>query len=259
MSDQVQTDVKEEAGTSPAAEEKRVGLRERLKAEQAKRDAAEAKEAEKPAEKAIEEPQIDYKAELEKVRASLEREKTTRQYEREARKRAEAKVRALAEREEGEEDEKDDAQNSSAIHEIVEKTIEERFHAFQRDQQAATINRILSEMTDNEDERELIRLNYEKRINPSGFDAISIENDLKNAYFMANRARFEAQAFEKAQAKAKKDLATAHALKVSASVGAEGREPPESQARPLTEHEEKYLNAMGKGAKERYLNRLKQA
>lgn len=242
------------AGTSPAdkVDSGKTTLKDKLNPSSSTEETQKAVETEvsEPSE-----PQIDYKAELEKTKEKLEREKTTRQFEREARQRAERK---LARQRSGENEETEETTELAKETDEVDLRIDAKFEAFQRSQQSYVVDKILGELSDNDDERELIRVYYESKIKPTGFDPDSILSDLKDAYFMANRARFEAQAFEKAQSKVKKDIAVSAALKASAPVGGEGREPPETQSRPLNAEEERFLKAMGKGATERFLKKIKQ-
>jgi len=69
---------------------------------------------------------------------------------------------------------------------------------------------------------------------------------LEEAYLIANRSRFESEAFKRAKEKVRASVAKDRAMEMSASTGgAIGRQPPESRP-SLTENERRWLARAGK-------------
>jgi hypothetical protein len=135
------------------------------------------KNQEEVKEESNESPEIDYKAELERVK--VEKEKL----EEVARRQAGAlrEERKLRKQEpEGDED-------------VVAKVVTE----LDKRRIAEDIDATLESLVENEDERELVRHVYETSIKSTGSSRSAIRRDLENARLLANRAKFVAQAEKK--------------------------------------------------------------
>lgn len=151
------------------------------------------------------EPEVDYKAQAEKYRKALER--VSKAQQRKA----------------------DDTGESSSVDvtEIARQTAQEVLEGFRREQTQSIFEEELSAMSSNEDERELVKLVYEQKLKPSGFDRGSIRADLQEALLIANRPKFEAQLREKTEATIKRQTAQAKQMSESGTSSSSGRLPPE--------------------------------
>lgn len=125
------------------------------------------------------EDKIDYKAELEKAKKELNQAQHTI-----------IKLKEKKKDEEDEEDEKDDF--DLKLNELKEAQKQE-FEKLKTDLVKDTIDDVLSTLTENSDEKELIRFNYENRIVRSGTDRKSIQEDLVSAQLLANKSKLSKQ------------------------------------------------------------------
>lgn len=141
--------------------------------------------AEVPAESTAVKVDIDYKAEYEKTQKRLGQ--------------AEHKLKEgnIKRKQKPEIDENE-------VEEMVERMVSERLSNAQKDQARDTFSEELESISDNIDERELIKLLYETRIVNTGFSRTAIREDLKEARLLANASRYEKERkelFESAKAK----------------------------------------------------------
>lgn len=113
-------------------------------------------------------PEIDYKAELEKTKARLAKAEFTLYKKNKEEKKAEPV-------------------EVSPVAQEVAKVLE----AQQLRDAEDVFEEELFNMTQNDDERELIRLRYENSIVKTGHTRSAIRQDLEDARFLANRAKFE--------------------------------------------------------------------
>lgn len=148
--------------------------------------------------------EIDYKAELEKAKAILEKkEKQLGQAEHkivELKKQKKEEVDEFDEFDEFDEEEKDNRPD-------VKEVIREELIAFKREMSSERIDETISKLTDNPDEIALIKHHYENSIKPTGFDKESIAIDIQNAYTLANAQKVLKQNKELKEAlKAKKTI-----------------------------------------------------
>lgn len=111
--------------------------------------------------------EIDYEAELLK--------------ERKRRENAEKKIVELK-REAKNEDEEDPD-------ELINRRIDERVSLALRDSSADTVESELLDITANDKERELIKYHYENSIKQSGYNKVSIRQDLERARLIANESK----------------------------------------------------------------------
>lgn len=143
--------------------------------------------------------EIDYKAELEKAQATIDKqEKRINQADHNIEKLKKEKKEEVDDFDFGDDDEpKQD----------IDSIIEEKMNKFKVDFSSQSIDGEIEKMTDNVDERKLIKHHYENTIKQTGFDLGSIKKDLQNAYIQANSARILNQNTEFKQAlKAKNTL-----------------------------------------------------
>lgn len=125
----------------------------------------------------IEDKGIDYVAELEKSKKQLTQAEYT-----------------IIELKKEKKEKKDDDEELPDLNEELQKIREEQKQELDKikiDLVKDTVSDILSSLTSNQDERELIRFNYENRIKQSGFDRQSILDDLVSAQLLANKPKLE--------------------------------------------------------------------
>lgn len=169
---------------------------------------AEADKAEKTEETPKDETKADYKGELERL--TKQHEKTVKALNKERSLRKEAKAASASSSEEqgsSSEEEDDDDGNESKIEAVASKVLEK----LTRKQVSEEMDELVSSMSDDADERELIKAIYEKRITPSGTSRAALSRDLLDAQLLANRSRFIAEA----EKKAKKSVAEAAAMRMA--------------------------------------------
>lgn len=124
--------------------------------------------------------EVDYKAELEKVQANLEK--------------AEHKIVELkTKKEEPDEfsfvDEPvEDIDSKIAIK--VKEALDATRAEMAKDLMGDVVENELSNLTSNEDEKRLIKLHYENSIKQSGLSREAIKEDLRKAYLIANQSKF---------------------------------------------------------------------
>lgn len=154
----------------------------RLAEEEAAKSADPAEETKTDSD--VEDTGIDYKAELEKVKAQYEKRLG----------QAEHTIIALkkSKKDDSEDDGDDDSDNDidekiNAIKEEQKNELEKFRIGLIKD----NVEDVISSLTSNPDEKELIRFNYENKIVRSGFDRKSIQEDLISAQLLANRSKFE--------------------------------------------------------------------
>lgn len=198
----------------------------------------EPKAQNKPEEKA--EAKLDYQAELERYKQRLE------ETERVSEKRLKALERISKAKESKPEESDEDTSESVAdgLEQIIERKTIERLEKFQREQASDVIDDVLGDLSDDENEKALVKALYENgEVKATGYTRKAIEADLKKAFLLANAPRLESIALEKAQAKVRKSTAEEKAILQSSSAsGAIGREPPQVSTNPaLNEKEQKWM------------------
>ena len=146
--------------------------------------------------------EIDYKAELEKAKAILE--KKEKQLGQAEHKIVELKKQKKEEFDEFDEFDEEEVEDKSLD---VKEVIREELVAFKREMSSERIDETISKLTDNPDEIALIKHHYENSIKPTGFDKESIAIDIQNAYTLANAQKVLKQNNELKEAlKAKKTI-----------------------------------------------------
>lgn len=194
---------------------------------------------------------IDYEALLKQEREKVERAKNIAHFEREKRKQLQKVLHSKVTEEETDGVPETEVDLKSVARAEVETVLE----AWKREEKSETISELLDEISDNEHEKELIKLKYENELKPTGFSRSAIKNDLFNAKLIVNRPHLESQLLEKAKAQAKKSIAEKSSLLQSASKsGGVGRQPPQSDE-PSMSAKEKELLSWAKKAADRYSNR----
>ena len=131
--------------------------------------------------KTEEKEEFNYKEELEKLR------ETTQNYK-EGMMSAKAKLKELKKEEVEEEEENLDL---SSVVEELDKRQQKREQERLVIQNKSLIEDTLSNLTSNEDEKELVKWFYENKINKTGSDFKSIKEDLDMARLLANKGRLE--------------------------------------------------------------------
>lgn len=159
------------------------------------------------------ESEIDYKAEAERWKARFEERtkalvRISKAHEAKAKEKPEKEIDADA----------DDEQDVSSV---VRSALKE----LKKEQALETVSSVLESISENEDERDLIKFIYDRRMTPSGYSRKDIENDLIDAKLLANRKKFETEIAAKAEKQARKALAETVAMSNNASATS-GRKPP---------------------------------
>ncbi len=128
--------------------------------------------------------EVDYKAELEKVSANLEK--------------AEHKIVELKTKKEEPKDEfafvdetvdSEEDIDSKIANKVQEALVASRAEMV-KELMGDVINEELSNLSSNEDEKKLIKLHYENSIKQSGLSREAIKEDLNKAYLIANQSKF---------------------------------------------------------------------
>lgn len=146
--------------------------------------------------------EIDYKAELEKAKAILE--KKDKQLGQAEHKIVELKKQKKEEFDEFDEFDEEEVEDESLD---VKEVLREELTKFKREMSSERIDETISKLTENPDEIALIKHHYENSIKPTGFDKESIAIDIQNAYTLANAQKVLKQNNELKEAlKAKKTI-----------------------------------------------------
>lgn len=209
---------------------------------------------------------VDYEAELKKRTEALEREKTSREYEREERKKLQAQLNRILESKGGkvdaddilsaidnvdltdadEPDEPPKKVSKKDLTALVEEKVFEKIEVFKKEQASNLIDDILLSLSDNETERALIKAVYEQDLRPRGYTRDAIQSDLEKAYLIANKGRYASELEKKAEARLKQSSAQTKAVtNASAGSGNIGRPSPEP-APQYNEREMELLKRVGK-------------
>jgi hypothetical protein len=180
----------------------------------------------------VEEPKIDYKAELGRMKSRYDKlQEATGRIQRGKYGKGEA----------------ESTEGEQSIEDLVTQKTEEKINEFRRESSQSTVEEIISSLTGDKDEQELIRFIYDKELHPTGYDRSEIEHDLKRAFLLANADRFEAEASRKAEATIRQNMAQEKAV-LDASKGANievGREPPVPQEQePMSDKDRKWLEVL---------------
>lgn len=139
------------------------------------------------------EGKVDYKAEAEKLRAIASRQAGAI---RELRKERKAEA-------EEEPDDKEEIHDGN-----VAGIVRQELSRIERQRVDGDIEDTLDELTNDPDERELIKLLYETKLSPSGFSKRALREDLMSAKLLANKDKFMA----KAEANVRKGMASRAAM-----------------------------------------------
>jgi hypothetical protein len=146
--------------------------------------------------------EIDYKAELEKAKAILE--KKNKQLGQAEHKIVELKKQKKEEFDEFDEFDEEEVEDKSLD---AKEVLREELTKFKREMSSERIDETISKLTENPDEIALIKHHYENSIKPTGFDKESIAIDIQNAYTLANAQKVLKQNNELKEAlKAKKTI-----------------------------------------------------
>ena len=140
------------------------------------------------------EPEIDYKAELEKTKERL--------------KKAEFTLYKKNKEEKEEEENSDTGEDE--IRRIANEEAERKFQSMITENSVDVVDELLDSLTSNAEERELIKLRYEKSIVKTGFTRVAIKNDLLDARDLVNAPRYRKTTAEIAETlKAKQSMSGA--------------------------------------------------
>jgi len=128
------------------------------------------------------ESEIDYKAELERI-------KNAKEVLENRLNKAEHKIVELKKESQ---DEGDDVYSDDpyGVQEIVKREVEKITHSLREDIVGDVIEEELNSLAKSADEKELIKYHYQNSIRPSGTNRVSIKEDLRSAYLLANQKRF---------------------------------------------------------------------
>jgi hypothetical protein len=156
-------------------------------------------------------PAVDYKSEAEKYRKIAE-------------ERLGALTRMQAARSRKEETPDEPEEDDST----VLKLVDERLNRFQTQ---AVLEDELARITDNPDERELVRLVYENDLKVSGATRDDVKSALRKALAIANLPKLEAQLREKGAKEVKASIAQDRTMSEGSMSGGTGRQPPKSETK----------------------------
>ncbi len=164
------------------------------------------------------EPAEDYKARAEQYR-----------------KQAEERLEALKRIQKSKYSRQDEEESESTDEEETAPTaVRRELETWKREQASDTIEDVLNSLSDNPDERDLVRLVYENDIKQTGLTRKQIETDLKKALAIANLPKFEAQVRERTRAEVSKSQAEDKAMTSGSVSSGSGRQPLRSKEPPKT-------------------------
>lgn len=166
-------------------------------------------------------PAVDYKSEAEKYRKIADERLGALKRMQEARSRKEETPDEL--------EEDDNA---------VLKLVDERLNSFQSQ---AVLEDELARITDNPDERELVRLVYENDLKVSGASRDEVKTALRKALAIANLPKLEAQLREKTAKEVKKSIAEDKSMSEGSAAGGSGRLPPKGDQK-VTPGQSKFMD-----------------
>ncbi len=130
-----------------------------------------------------EESEIDYKAELERIKALVEVKDNRLN-------KAEHKIVELK-KELGESDEDDTSDDDPyGVQDIVKREVERITSSLKQEMLGDVVEEELNRLSDSPDEKELIKYHYNNRIKSSGVSRKAIQEDLRSAYLLANQSKF---------------------------------------------------------------------
>lgn len=130
-----------------------------------------------------EESEIDYKAELERVKALLE-VKDNRLI------KAEHKIVELKKESDESDEETSDDDDPYGVQDIVKREVERITGSLKQEMLGDVVEEELNRLSDSPDEKELIKYHYNNRIKSSGVSRKAIQEDLRSAYLLANQSKF---------------------------------------------------------------------
>lgn len=156
-------------------------------------------------------PAVDYKSEAEKYRKLADERLGALKRIQEARTR---KEETPLEPEEGD----------STVLKLVKEELD-------RFQSKTVLEDELVRITDNPDERELVRLVYENDLKISGASRDDVKSALRKALAIANLPKLEAQLREKTAKEVKKSIAEDKSMSEGSMSGGAGRQPPKSETK----------------------------
>lgn len=121
----------------------------------------------------------------------------------------------------------------------VETIIERKLQDMEKARRQDDIEEIALSIAPSEDERTKLLDVYAKRIQPSGFSKTALKRDLEEAYMLANREKFVAEA----EKRARKTYAEGESMR-SANISAKREETDEEETESYSEAEKKLLDAL---------------
>ncbi len=137
-----------------------------------------------PESQEAEESEIDYKAELERIKALVEVKDNRLN-------KAEHKIVELKkEMGQSEEDIIESDDDPYGVQDIVKREVERITSSLKQDMIGDVIDEELNRLSDSQDERELIKYHYNNTIKSSGVSRKAIQEDLRSAYLLANQSKF---------------------------------------------------------------------
>lgn len=202
---------------------------------------SEAPQTGEPEEKKEGEPVVDYKAELEKAKEQTENYKTGLSNEKEISKRRQEKIDKL----EKEEPKKEEIDTSTILTQVRD-VVREELTVSKREDQADFVNEVENSMSDNPDERELIRHYYDNSLIKTGSSKENIIGDFQKAKVLANQSKYLKENGEL------KAALLAKGSKTSGGMGSSEKAPVEDKTQP-TDEDIRIANATFGGDIERYM------
>lgn len=133
------------------------------------------KNTEEPEEEPNESDEIDYKSELERVQSERENYK-------QGMLNAKSKLKEKKEKSPDE-----PALDEERLVNLVNKAVDQRTEQLILDRDDDKVDAEIASLTDNPDERDLIKFHYKNSVNRSGTSLTAIREDLENAQLIANK------------------------------------------------------------------------
>lgn len=182
-------DLKQEAGTQPEAGSDQAG---ETKEESIKNEADVLKNTQEDNSDKKDESsnkEIDYEAELARVKTERENYKTAFLNEKDKNKRSGSQNR----HNDDDDDDKNDRVDLNSEIEKIREELRGEFDQIKSGFIGDAVSGMVQSLSENDKEAELIKYHYENTINKSGVSRDAIERDLRRAKLLANESRIEKQ------------------------------------------------------------------
>lgn len=172
-------------------------------------------------------PEVDYKAELERVQGQLKKAE-----------HAIIKAKQSKKEEPIEEQEEDELPD---VDDVVDKAVQKGLSKIHSDLADDTIDDTLDNLASDADERKLIKFHYENSIVRSGISRASIKEDMRKAKLLANAPRYERENKELEETVRAKTTT----VKTAAPGSGGGSQPEEDMRKHFTARDWSFMQQRG--------------